>query len=374
MSAVATDPERPISLGEWLFRWHIDLPLLVGLIACGGLSVFILYSASGQSMEMVADQTARFCIGLAALAVVAQIPPDWYRTAAPWAYGGGLALLLLVLAFGDAAMGARRWLDLGPLRFQPAEIMKVAVPLAAAAFFHERRLPPGWGGLIAVVALVVVPVVLVAVQPDLGTALLIAAAGAFVVYLAGLRWRVMGLLALIAVAAAPLVWFNLQDYQQQRVLTFFNPGRDPAGAGYHIIQSKIAIGSGGLFGKGWLEGTQSHLNFLPEAETDFLFAVFAEEMGLLGVLALLVLYGFIVARGLYIAARSQDTFQRLIAGSISLTFFFYGFVNMGMVIGLLPVVGVPLPLMSFGGTAMVVLLSGFGILMSIHTHRKLLTT
>lgn len=374
MTTAAEEHEQPPSLTDWLVRWRLDLQLLLALMACGGLGLFVLYSASGEQMSVVISQSIRLGIGFAAMIVVAQIPPDWYRTVAPWTYLLGLILLLLVLLLGDAAMGAQRWLDLGVVRFQPSEIMKIAVPLATAAFLHERALPTGWEGVIASAAIVAVPVGLVAIQPDLGTALLIVMAGGFVVFLAGLRWRVLALLLLMAAAAAPLVWFNMHEYQQERVLTFLNPARDPAGAGYHITQSKIAIGSGGLFGKGWLNGSQSHLNFLPESDTDFIFAVFAEEAGLLGVIALLALYGFLVARGLRIAVRSQDTFQRLMAGSISLTFFIYVFVNMGMVIGLLPVVGVPLPLLSFGGTSMVVLLMGFGILMSINTHRKLLSS
>ncbi|MDT0619105.1 rod shape-determining protein RodA [Salinisphaera sp. P385] len=374
MNTAAEEHEQPPSLTDWLVRWRLDLQLLLALMACGGLGLFVLYSASGEQMSVVISQSIRLGIGFAAMIVVAQIPPDWYRTVAPWTYLLGLILLLLVLLLGDAAMGAQRWLDLGVVRFQPSEIMKIAVPLATAAFLHERALPTGWEGVIASAAIVAVPVGLVAIQPDLGTALLIVMAGGFVVFLAGLRWRVLALLLLMAAAAAPLVWFNMHEYQQERVLTFLSPARDPAGAGYHITQSKIAIGSGGLFGKGWLNGSQSHLNFLPESDTDFIFAVFAEEAGLLGVIALLALYGFLVARGLRIAVRSQDTFQRLMAGSISLTFFIYVFVNMGMVIGLLPVVGVPLPLLSFGGTSMVVLLMGFGILMSINTHRKLLSS
>lgn len=371
---MTADDERPVSLTQWLVYWRLDLPLLLGLIACGALGLFVLYSASGQSMDAVVGQLIRLLTGLVALVVVAQVPPDWFRTAAPWAYGAGLVMLALVWLLGDTAMGAQRWLDLGIVRFQPSEVMKIAVPLTVAAYFHDRPLPPGWSGVAAASAILGLPVAMVAIQPDLGTALLIVAGGAFVLFLGGLRWRVIALLMLIAAAAAPLVWFNMHAYQQERVMTFLNPARDPAGAGYHITQSKIAIGSGGLFGKGWLNGSQAHLDFLPESDTDFVFAVFAEETGLLGALALLALYAFLVGRGLAIAARSQDTFQRLVAGSISLTFFIYVFVNIGMVIGLLPVVGIPLPLLSFGGTSLVVLMIAFGILMSIQTHRKLLAT
>lgn len=359
---------------EWFTRWHLDLPLLIGLAISIGLGLFVLYSASNESSAVVIDQSVRIGIGVMSMLVVAQIPPDWYRVLAPPGYFLGLVLLILVLLVGDAAMGARRWLDFGPVQFQPSEIMKIAVPLTVAAWFHERPIPPRLSDILAIAVIILIPVVLVADQPDLGTAVLIAGAGIAVLYLAGLRWRTIGLLLLILAAAAPLIWFNMHDYQQERVLTFLNPSRDPTGAGYHIIQSKIAIGSGGLFGKGWLNGTQGHLNFLPESDTDFIFAVFAEEGGFLGVLGLLALYAFLVARGLYIAAQSQDTFQRLIAGGLSLTFFIYVFINIGMVAGLLPVVGVPLPLISYGGTSMVVMLTAFGMLMSIHTHRKLLAT
>jgi rod shape determining protein RodA len=285
-----------------------------------------------------------------------------------------VALLLIVIAVGTTAMGAQRWLDLGFIRFQPSELVKLAVPLCVAAFLHDRALPPGWRVVLVTLLLLAVPAVLIGLQPDLGTALLVVAAGAFVVFLAGVHWRLMALLALLAAAAGPLLWYNMHSYQKTRVLTLLNPASDPTGAGYHITQSKIAIGSGGLFGKGWLNGSQAHLNFLPESNTDFVFAVFAEETGLMGVLALLTVYFFIILRGLYIAWRSQDTFQRLLAGSLSLTFFVYVFVNIGMVIGILPVVGVPLPLVSYGGTSMVVLLMSFGMLMSINTHRRLLAT
>lgn len=371
---MSTDDQQPLNLSQWLLRWRLDLQLLVGLLACGVLGLFVLYSASGQSMDTVYGQIVRLAIGFAAMAVVAQIPPDWFRTVAPWAYGAGLLMLALVWLVGDTSQGAQRWLDLGFVQFQPSVLMKISVPLVIAAYLHERTLPPGLTDLGAIVGILALPIGLIAIQPDLGTALLVALGGAFVLFLAGLRWRVILLLGLSAAAAAPLLWFNMHDYQQQRVLTFLNPSREPAGAGYHIIQSKIAIGSGGLFGKGWLNSSQAHLNFLPESDTDFIFAVFAEEGGLLGVLALLAVYAFLIGRGLSIAARSQDTFQRLVAGSLSLTFFIYVFVNIGMVIGLMPVVGVPLPLLSFGGTSMVALMAAFGILMSIQSHRKLLTT
>lgn len=371
---VSTPGEQPASFGEWLVYRRIDAQLLVAILAVCTLGLFVLYSASGQSEEVVTSQAIRLGAGLVIMFLIAQAPPDWYRVAAPWLYIAGIAMLGLVWLLGDSAMGAQRWLDLGFVRFQPSEIIKLAVPLSVAAYFHDQPLPPSLPDIMVAAIIVAIPAALVGLQPDLGTALLIIVAGAFVLYLAGLRWRIILLIALLAAATAPLLWYNMYDYQQERVLTFLNPARDPAGAGYHITQSKIAIGSGGMFGKGWLHGSQAHLNFLPESDTDFVFAVYAEETGLLGVLALMALYSFIVVRGLRIAARSQDTFQRLIAGSISLTFFIYVFVNIGMVIGLLPVVGVPLPLISYGGTSMVILLAAFGMLMSINTHRKLLAT
>jgi rod shape determining protein RodA len=306
--------------------------------------------------------------------LAAQAPSELYRAAAPWLYAGTLLLLVLVLVLGDTAKGAQRWLDLGIVRFQPSELMKLAVPMMVAAFLHSRILPPRLPTVLATLVLIGLPAVLVMVQPDLGTSLLIIAAGGFSLFFAGLRWRYMVVAALTVAATLPVLWGRLHDYQRGRILTLLDPERDPLGAGYHITQSKIAIGSGGVFGKGWLDGTQAKLDFLPEAHTDFIFAVFSEEFGLFGVAMLLILYLFIVGRGLVIAVRAQDTFQRLLAAALSLKFFIYVFINVGMVIGLLPVVGVPLPLISYGGTSMVSLLAGFGILMSIQTHRKLLSS
>lgn len=372
--STTTTQDAPTTLSEWLVHWRIDVQLLAGLFCCTLLGLFVLYSASGRSDDVVINQAIRLGIGLVGMIAVAQIPPHWFRVAAPWVYIGGILLLLATFVLGDAAMGARRWLDIGVVRFQPSEIAKLVVPLTVAAYFHDRSLPPRFSEVLMAAVIIGVPVALVVQQPDLGTAILIIAGGGFALFFAGLRWRVIFLLILLAAAAAPLAWFSLHDYQQQRVLTFLNPASDPLGAGYHITQSKIAIGSGGLFGKGWLNGSQAHLDFLPESDTDFVFAVYSEETGLFGVLGLMAIYCFIVARGLFIAVKSQDTFQRLAAASLSMTFFFYAFVNMGMVAGLLPVVGVPLPLFSYGGTSMVMLLASFGILMSIHTHRKLLAT
>ena len=364
-------PAAP-SLGEQLQRWHID-PWLAGLLlAISTIGLLVLYSASGQSVDMVVSQAERVLLGFVVMIAAAQVPPEGYRAAAPWLYGIAALLLVAVLVLGDHAKGAQRWLDLKVMRFQPSELMKLAMPIALAAYIHLQRLPPKPMTVLTALALIVVPTGLIAIQPDLGTAVLVMVAGIFALYFGGLSWRWIFAAMAAAAAAAPLLWLKLHDYQRNRILTFLDPERDPLGAGYHITQSKIAIGSGGLFGKGWLMGTQAKLEFLPESHTDFIFAVYSEELGLLGVLLLLVLYSAVVGRGLLIALRGQDTFQRLLAGSLSLTFFIYVFINIGMVIGLLPVVGVPLPLVSYGGTSMVSLLAGFGILMSIHTHRKLL--
>jgi rod shape determining protein RodA len=289
----------------------------------------------------------------------------------PWGFLLGCILLVLVLTTGEVIQGARRWLDLG-VRFQPSEIMKLAVPMMAAWYLHDRQIPPRIGQFLLLCLIIIVPTVLIAQQPDLGTALLIAASGFIVIVLAGLPIRFLIVLGILAVPGSLLLWNFMQDYQKQRVLTLLNPDSDPLGAGYNIIQSKIAIGSGGTFGKGWTNGSQSHLEFLPERDTDFIFAVMGEELGLLGALALLGLYVFVIGRGLYIAIQAHDTYSRLLAGSISLTFFVYVFVNTAMVTGIVPVVGIPLPLVSFGGTSMVTLMAGFGILMSIHSNRKLL--
>lgn len=374
LAAIRRPNGRPESgLADWLESWHIDVWLLVLLLAVATIGVFVQYSASGHSIEGVISQSERVVLGLFVMAAIAQAPPDMYRTVAPWLYLGTLLLLVLVELLGDHAKGAQRWLDLGFLRFQPSELMKLAMPTTVATFLHLRRLPPSLLTIGITLAIVALPSALIAKQPDLGTALLIVAGGGFALFLAGLQWRWMISAALAAGAAAPVLWTHLQEYQRQRILTLIDPESDPLGAGYHITQSMIAIGSGGTFGKGWLNGTQAKLEFLPEAHTDFIFAVYSEELGFLGVLLLLSLYMAIVGRCLWIAARAQDTFQRLLAGSLGMTFFIYVFINIGMVIGLLPVVGVPLPLVSYGGTSAVSLLAGFGILMSIHTHRKLIS-
>ncbi|MCP4301000.1 MAG: rod shape-determining protein RodA [Gammaproteobacteria bacterium] len=352
-------------------RLHIDGPLLGGLILICGFGLFVLYSAVGESNRLLMNQTVRLGVAFGAMLVVAQLPPDFLRRWTPWGYLAGLALLVLVLIAGEVGQGAQRWLDLG-IRFQPSEAMKLGVPMMAAWYLHDRQMPPNLGQLLIIAVMIFAPAALIARQPDLGTALLIAASGIIVVILAGMSFRLIIGMGLLAIPGALVLWNFMKDYQKQRVLTLLNPDSDPLGAGYNIIQSKIAIGSGGLFGKGWTNGSQAHLEFLPERDTDFIFAVLAEELGLFGVLSLLALYMFVIGRGLYIAVQAHDTYSRLLAGSISLTFLVYVFVNTAMVTGLIPVVGVPLPLVSFGGTSMVTLMAGFGILMSIHSHRKLL--
>lgn len=350
----------------------VDYPLLLTLLAVAGLGLVVLYSAAGESAGAILRQGIRLCAGLLAFFTLAQIPPRYLRLWTPWLYIGVLGLLLVVMLAGEIGGGAQRWLDIGILRFQPSELMKLAVPMMVAWFLHERTLPPTFGQLIVVLLIVCVPALLIARQPDLGTALLIVAAGGLTILLAGISLRLVGGAILAALVASPIAWHYMLDYQRARVLTFLHPEDDPLGRGYNIIQSQIAIGSGGPFGKGWLNGTQAHLDFLPERSTDFIFAVMGEEFGLLGLTTLLVLYLVLVGRGLYIAAEAQDTFTRLLAGSLSLTFFFYVFVNAGMVSGIVPVVGVPLPLVSAGGTSMVTLLTGFGMLAAISRHRKLL--
>jgi len=355
-----------------MLQIHIDFPLLIGLLLLAGAGLLILYSAGDQNMDQINRQLIRLSLAFAMMLAIAQVSPATLRFWAPWLFGLGLVMLIAVLFAGEGR-GAQRWLDLILFRFQPSEIMKIAVPLMLAWYLSEDALPPTLGRILMTALMLMVPVLLVAKQPDLGTALLIASSGIFVLLLAGVHWRYVISVMLLLAATTPLVWnYLLHDYQRNRVLTFINPQNDPLGAGYHIIQSTIAIGSGGVYGKGWLKGTQSHLDFIPERSTDFIFAVFSEEFGFLGTLILLALYLFIISRGLYIASQAQDTFSRLLAGSLTLTFFVYLFVNIGMVSGLLPVVGIPLPLISYGGTSMVTLMAAFGILMSIQTHRKLI--
>ena len=367
--------QRTLTLsGRVLEALHLDGPLLLAVLAVCAAGLVVLFSAAGEDVGVFLRQAARVGLGLGVMVAVAQVPPRVLRAVAPWLYAAGVLLLVAVAVVGDVAMGAQRWLDLGFIRFQPSELMKIAMPLACAWYLHDRPLPPDFGTLVVLGIALLVPVLLIAEQPDLGTALLVAAGGGLVVLLAGLQLRyILGLGTLLA-AAVPVLWHFLHDYQRQRVLTFLNPQNDPLGAGYHTIQSQIAIGSGGIFGKGYMNGSQAHLEFLPERSTDFIFAVIGEEWGLVGLAVLIFLYLLVLARGMFIAVQGQDTFCRLIAGALTLTFGVYMFVNSGMVAGLLPVVGVPLPLVSYGGTSMVTLMAGFGILMSVHSRRKLVAT
>jgi rod shape determining protein RodA len=354
-------------------RLHIDVPLLFGVLLLCGMGLVILYSAGGQDMDTVIRQGVRMLIAVILMFAVAQITPTQLERWSMWVYLGGVLLLIVVLYTGYIGKGAQRWLDLGLFRFQPSEIMKLAVPMAVAWFVASSNLPVKLGRVIIACILIMVPVVLIAKQPDLGTALLVTIAGLSVLFIAGIGWRLITVLILSAGAAAPLLWHFMHDYQKRRVLMFFDPEQDPLGSGYHIIQSQIAIGSGGIYGKGWLNGTQSHLEFLPERSTDFIFAVYSEEFGLMGAILLLSIYLFVIGRGLTIAMSAQQTYGKLLAAGLILTFFVYVFVNIGMVIGQLPVVGIPLPLISQGGTSLVTLMLAFGILMSINTNRRMLS-
>ncbi|MDG2315977.1 MAG: rod shape-determining protein RodA [Gammaproteobacteria bacterium] len=352
----------------------IDIPILLATLSIAGLGFIILYSAVGENSSVVLRQVLRFGVALLVFGVLAQVSPRLLRIWSPWVFCIALVFLLMVMLKGEMGGGAQRWLDIGIIRFQPSEIMKISVPMMVAWFMHERPLPPTFMQLLILLLIFCVPTFLIYQQPDLGTALLVMFSGGFTVLLAGLSIRLIAILGVFSLSCIPVLWSYMFDYQRARVLTFLDPESDPLGAGYNIIQSKIALGSGGLFGKGWLNGTQSHLEFLPERSTDFIFAVMGEEFGLLGLLFLIGLYLVLVGRGLYIASQAQDTFTRLLAGGLSLTFFVYVFVNSGMVSGLLPIVGVPLPLVSAGGTSMVTLMAGFGILASIHGNRKLLAS
>ncbi|MEY4641235.1 MAG: hypothetical protein RLZZ227_1229 [Pseudomonadota bacterium] len=361
--------ERRRSLWE---RFHIDPPLLCTLLVILAFGMMVLYSATDGNVRELERQAAFIGLSIVVMIGVAQVDVRFMQLWVPWAYVGGMILLIAVPLIGDVGGGAQRWLDLPGLpRFQPAETMKMIVPLSVASLLARRAIPPNYKQVLGALILIAMPVVLVAIQPDLGTALLIAAAGIFVLLLAGIRWKLVFAALALGVMTIPALWiFYLKDYQKNRIFTFLNPEGDPLGTGWNTIQAKTAIGSGGLYGKGWLNGVQSRLDFLPEGQTDFIAAVLAEEFGLVGVVFLLTLYIVIIGRGLYIGAVTQDLFSRLMAGSISLTFFVYAFVNIGMVSGLLPVVGVPLPLVSLGGTSILTLMIGFGILMSIHTHKE----
>lgn len=350
---------------------HIDLPLLGLLLLLTTLGLFILYSASNANISMIFRQSIRLLVATLIMIVLAFIPPHKYKIWTPWIYTLGLCLLLAVMLMGKIGKGAQRWLELGLFRFQPSEIMKLAVPMMAAWFFDRQSQPSSFRSISIAALIIFIPAILIAKQPDLGTAIMVAAAGLCVVFLAGIRFKLILVIALLIGASAPIVWHLMHDYQKQRVYTLLDPEQDPLGSGYHIIQSKIAIGSGGLLGKGWQEGSQSHLNFLPEHATDFIFAVSGEELGFAGGFAIIALIVLISLRSLNIASNAQTTFTRLLAASLAMTFFLSGFVNIGMVMGIIPVVGIPLPLVSYGGTAMVTFLAGFGIIMSISSHRIL---
>jgi len=354
-----------------LQRLHLDKTLLFALLGLAVISLFVVYSASARDMSATLGHLMRLLLGFLVLLLVAQIRPEILERWSPYIFIGGMVLLLAVLAIGVIGKGAQRWLHLGILKFQPAEIMKLAVPMMLSWYLARGNLPPTLLRLALAFLLMAVPAFMIIKQPDLGTALLVFGAGTFVLFFAGMRWRVILILLAVIAVAAPFAWHHLHDYQQQRVLTLFDPEADPLGTGYHTIQSMIAVGSGGIYGKGWLNSSQAHLDYLPESSTDFIFAVFAEEFGLIGSLLLVSIYTLVVARGMLIAYLAKDTFTRLLAGSLSFTFFLYFFVNMGMVTGILPIVGIPLPLMSYGGSSIVTVMAAFGILMSIQTHRKI---
>jgi rod shape determining protein RodA len=354
-----------------LQRLHLDKTLFYALLALAAISLFVVYSGSAKDTSATFGHFMRLLLGFTVLLLVAQIRPEILERWSPYVFVAGMVLLMAVLAVGVIGKGAQRWLNLGLFQFQPSEIMKLAVPMMLAWFLARGNLPPTLSKLGLGFLIMAIPAFMIFKQPDLGTALLVFGAGAFVLFLGGMRWRVIiTLLAGIAIAA-PFAWNYLHDYQRQRVLTLFDPEADPLGTGYHTIQAMIAVGSGGIYGKGWLNSSQAHLDYLPESSTDFIFAVYAEEFGLLGSLLLLAIYAIIVGRGLLIAYLAKDSYTRLLAGSLSLTFFLYFFVNMGMVTGILPIVGVPLPVMSYGGTSIVTIMAAFGILMSIQTHRKI---
>jgi rod shape determining protein RodA len=362
-----------IGYRQRVFNWfNLDPMLLCILLAIAGFGLLVLYSAADASEAVIRAQGVRLMAGFGLMLVIAQIPPYVLARITPVLYLFGLILLILTYPFGYEVNGSKRWLRIpGLINLQPSELMKVFLPMVMAWYLNERHLPPAVKPLTIGLGLMLLPFSLILLQPDLGTALLVASSGALVLLLAGLSWRFLFRLLLLVVAAAPAIWFLIRDYQRQRILTLFDPESDPLGAGWNIIQSKIAIGSGGLTGKGLFNGTQSHLDFLPETQTDFIVAVLAEELGFVGVVSLLSLYGLLMFRGLLISLQAQDTYGRLLAGSITFTFVVYVFVNIGMVSGILPVVGIPLPLVSYGGSSILTLFAGFGILMSIHSHRRI---
>ena len=350
---------------------RIDYPLLSAILMICGIGLIVLFSAGGEDVDKLIKHGVRLCVAFIAMYIVAQLPP---RVLSRWSvqlYLFGLVLLFVVLTFGIVNKGAQRWINLGLFSFQPSEIMKIAVPMMTAWILARSTLPPKWNYLALAVLAVLTPFILIVMQPDLGTALLIVVTGLIVIFVAGISWQLIVAVIMLLAIAAPALWaFVLHDYQKERVLTLFDPWSDPLGTGYHTVQSIIAIGSGGIRGKGWLSGTQSHLEFIPERSTDFIFSVFGEEFGMLGALLLLLLYLFLVLRGIWISLCAADNYSKLLAAGITVSFFFYVFVNIGMVSGILPVVGVPLPLISYGGTSIVTLMVGFGILMSISCKNK----
>lgn len=360
---------KQVSAHYWN-RLHLDLPLLIGLVLLAVFGLVILYSAGNQNLSFFMHQIGSFCLAFAVMFVIAQISPYRYYSLAPWIFILAMVLLAVVLGVGVISKGAQRWLNLGLLKFQPSEVMKIAMPLMLAWYLRDKLLPLRAKDFFICCFILAIPVLMIAKQPDLGTAIIVAVTGVFVILLAGITWRLFLAIAALAAVILPLGWHFMHAYQKARILTFLNPESDPLGSGYNIIQSKIAIGSGGFLGKGWLHGSQVHLQFLPEHATDFIFAACGEEFGLIGCLLLLIILLYIVGRCLYISAVSQDTFTRLLAGSLSLTFFTSFFVNIGMVMGLLPVVGIPLPLVSYGGSSLVTIMVGFGMIMSIKSHRK----
>jgi rod shape determining protein RodA len=366
-------PQLIRRFGRYLVE-DIDAPLLGMVAALMGLGLVVIFSASNMNLARLSGQFVSMLIALAVMWVFAKVPPHHLLRLSVPAYILGLLLLICVALFGDVIHGARRWLHVGVTRIQPSELMKIAVPLMLAWYFDRYEATLRLKNYVVAAVLLILPVGLIARQPDLGTALLIFASGAFVLFLAGLSWRIITGLGIAGAASLPFLWSVMHDYQRQRILTLLDPSQDALGAGYHTIQSTIAVGSGGLIGKGWLLGTQAHLDFIPERTTDFIFAVYSEEFGLVGNVVLLLLLLLVIGRGTLITANAPTLFTRLLAGAFTLTFFTYAFVNMGMVSGILPVVGVPLPLVSYGGTSLVTICLGFGILMSIHAHKKLVQT
>ena len=354
---------------QWLVPTAVDVPLLVALLLLSGMSLAVVWSAGAQDVDMVYKQGMRFALGFTLLAVCMRIPPSSWRRWTPWFYAVCIGLLLAVVVLGEGK-GAQRWLDLGVLRFQPSELLKLGLPMMLAWYFHDRVLPPNAAAIATALALIALPAGLIVIQPDLGTAVLVVGSGLFVIFLAGISWWWIIGIVLSGAASLPIVWQFMHEYQKNRVYQFLSPDSDPLGSGWQTIQSKIAVGSGGWSGKGWTHGTQSQLEFLPERHTDFVLAVFSEEFGWIGVAALMLIYAFVVGRALWIAANARDSYGRLLGGAIAMTFFVYILVNSAMITGMMPVKGVPLPLISYGGTSAVSLLVAFGILMSIHAHRR----